>query len=170
MPLTRQGSPPLKAVTQSIDITADAALVWDALTDRRAGETWRNADFKTDWQVGQAFEIVASIGAKTYRDKGIVLQADAPRTLKYAYWSRISGLPDIPEAYAQVTISLQPLGGGTVVTVEQHVPPSPIRRGRGWQIGPESGWKHVQFYWRMTLPRLKEAVERRVVERGAVQE
>lgn len=34
--------------------------------------------------------------------------------------------------------------------------------GQDWEIGPESGRNHVEFYWRSTLPIL-----RRVVEQGA---
>jgi hypothetical protein len=50
-------------------------------------------------------------------------------------------------------------GTDTILTVEQQVPPSPVRRGKGWEIGEDSGWKHVAFYWRTTLPVLKRIVE-----------
>ncbi|MGY4227917.1 hypothetical protein ACVMIH_005278 [Bradyrhizobium sp. USDA 4503] len=79
--------------------------------------------------------------------------------LEYSYWSQVSGLPDVPQSYATITMTLVPDGGETVLTVTQQVPPSPTRRGSGWEIGPDSGAKHVSFYWRMTLPRLKQAVE-----------
>ncbi|MGY3486383.1 uncharacterized protein YndB with AHSA1/START domain [Bradyrhizobium sp. USDA 4011] len=149
----------LQTVTGSIRIAAQAEQVWDAITDPRAGELWRNAHFNTDWQIGAPIEIEAEIGAKRYRDKGYVLHVEPLSRLAYSYWSQVSGLPDIPQSYATITMTLAADGGETLLTVTQQVPPSPIRRGDGWEIGADSGAKHVAFYWRMTLPRLKQAVE-----------
>ncbi|MGY3531271.1 SRPBCC family protein [Bradyrhizobium embrapense] len=149
----------LQSVTESIRIAAEPKHVWDAIIDPKAGETWRNAHFKTDWRIGAPIEIEAEIGSKRYRDKGRVLHVDPPSRLEYSYWSRVSGLPDVPQSYATIAMALAADGGETVLTVTQQVPPSPIRRGNGWEIGAESGARHVAFYWRMTLPRLKQAVE-----------
>ncbi|MGY4156657.1 uncharacterized protein YndB with AHSA1/START domain [Bradyrhizobium sp. USDA 4461] len=154
-------TPILQTVTETIRIAARPEQVWDAIMAANAGETWRNAHFKTDWQIGAPIEIEAEIGAKRYRDKGRVLHVEPPMQLAYAYWSKVSGLPDVPQSYATVTMTLATEGDETLLTVTQQVPPSPVRRGDGWEIGPESGAKHVAFYWRMTLPRLKQAVEER---------
>lgn len=150
----------MKTVAQSIEIAATPELVWLALTNPNAGEKWRNADFKTDWAPGVPFEITAKIGEKQYRDRGLVLRFDPPKFLEYTYWSRLSGLPDTPDSRSIIRMSLDPRDGVTLLTVEQQVPPSPVKHGDGWEIGPESGWKHVEFYWRMTLPILKGAIER----------
>ena len=150
----------MKTVTQSIQIAATPESVWLALTEPGAAEKWRNADFKTDWTPGVPFDITARVGPKKYRDKGLVLRFDPPKVLEYTYWSSLSGLPDTPDSRSTVTISLDPRDEATLLTVEQQVPPSPVRRGKDWEIGPESGWKHVEFYWRMTLPLLKAVVER----------
>ncbi|NEU98803.1 SRPBCC family protein [Bradyrhizobium uaiense] len=148
-----------QAITESIRIAAQPTQVWNAILDPKAGETWRNAHFTTDWQIGAAIEIEAEIGAKRYRDKGRVLHVEPPVRLAYSYWSQVSGLPDVPQSYATITLTLAADGGETVLTVTQQVPPSPIRRGNGWEIGADSGAKHVAFYWRMRLPRLKQVVE-----------
>ncbi|MBR0898799.1 SRPBCC domain-containing protein [Bradyrhizobium tropiciagri] len=153
------------SVTESIRIAAQPTQVWDAILDPKAGETWRNAHFTTDWQIGAPIEIEAEIGVKHYRDKGRVIRIEPPMLLEYSYWSQVSGLPDVPQCYATITMTLAADGGETVLTVTQQVPPSPIRRGNGWEIGADSGAKHVAFYWRMTLPRLKQAVERRCVSK-----
>ena len=150
----------MQTVTHSIEILGEPASVWLALTDPSAGEKWRNADFKTDWTPNVPFEIIAKVGEKQYRDKGLVLRFDPPKVLEYSYWSSISGEPDTPDSRSTITMSLDPRDHATLLTVEHRVPPSPVKRGKGWEIGPESGWKHVQFYWRMTLPILKEVVER----------
>ncbi|GKQ53774.1 SRPBCC domain-containing protein [Bradyrhizobium sp. Ce-3] len=149
----------LQTVTETIRIAAEPKQVWDAIMDPNAGETWRNAHFDTDWQIGAPIEIAAEIGAKRYRDKGRVLHVEPPSRLAYSYWSRVSGLPDVPQSYATITMTLAAEAGETLLTVTQQVPPSPVRRGQGWEIGAESGAKHVAFYWRMTLPRLKQVVE-----------
>lgn len=150
---------PFQTVVQSIRIAAKPRSVWDALTDPDAGEKWRNARFKTDWRPGSAIEIEAIIANARYRDKGQVIQIEPPSLLRYTYWSRVSGLPDVPESYSSITMALEAADAGTVLTVTQQVPPSPLRRGKGWEIGEESGWKHVAFYWRVTLPILKRIVE-----------
>jgi uncharacterized protein YndB with AHSA1/START domain len=146
-------------VALSIEIAADPQAVWDALVSPNAGSLWRNADFATRWTVGERFQIRSTIGTKRYSDKGVVLALEPPRFLRYAHWSRVSGLPDAPDSYSTISIHLEPTGEGTRVTVNQATPPSPVRRGRGWEIGPESGAKHAEFYWRTTLAVLKRLVE-----------
>ena len=149
----------LYKVTQTIEIVADPKLVWDALIDVSTSATWRNGNFKTIWSLGEHFEITATIGTKEFSSKGIVRVVDPPSVLEYAYWSPIQRLPDIPESYSTVRMTVDNRGKGTFLTVEHWVPPSPVMRGEGWEIGPESGQKHVEFYWRMTLPILKRIVE-----------
>lgn len=146
-------------VTQSVFITATPQRVWDVLTAPDAGARWRNAHFATDWTPGTPFAIEAMIGSKRYRDKGHVLRVEPPGLLEYSYWSRVSGLPDVAESYSVIAMVLESEGEGTVLTVSQSVPPSPVRRGKGWEIDESSGQKHVTFYWRVALPILKRAVE-----------
>ncbi|QYA13193.1 SRPBCC domain-containing protein [Rhizobium sp. AB2/73] len=150
----------LYSVTHSIRIKAARKYIWEVLTSPDAGELWRNAHFTTGWQVGDAIQIEAVIGTKRYRDKGRVVRNQPHSLLQYTYWSRVSGLPDVPESYSTITFSLTDEGTDTILTVEQLVPPSPVRRGKGWEIGEESGRKHVDFYWRTTLPVLKRVVEK----------
>jgi len=157
---------PFQTVTQSVRIAAEPQHVWDALVDPDAGDKWRNAHFTTDWQAGGQIRIEAIIGTKRYRDKGRVLQVRPPLLLEYSYWSRVSGLEDVPQSYSTITMALEADGTDTILTVTQKVPPSPMRRGKGWEIGEESGASHVQFYWRMTLPILKRIVEEKIT--GAV--
>lgn len=150
-----------RTVSQSIRVAAEPRLIWAALTDPDAGRKWRQAHFDTDWQVGSPIEIEAIIGTMRYRDKGWVIQARAPSLLQYTYFSTIAGLPDEPDSYSTITMTLVADGASTVLTVEQQVPSSPVRTGIGWEIGDESGWHHVAFYWRTTLPVLKRVVEER---------
>lgn len=152
---------PHATVTQSIQIAATPDQVWQALTDRDTGRVWRSADYETDWQPGSAIAITAQIGPKRYRDKGTVLGVERPTRLVYEFLPRVSGLPDVPESYSVVGFLLVSRGDGTELTVTHTVPPSPVRKGRNFEIGPESGEKHVEFYWRSTLPLLRDLIEDR---------
>ena len=149
----------LYPVIHSVRIAASPQDIWHVLTMPDAGEKWRNAHFETGWQPGETIEIEATIGTNRYRDKGQVVQARPHSLLQYTYWSKVSGLPDVPGSYSTITIMLEAEGADTRLTVEQLVPPSPVHRGKGWEIGEDSGWKHVDFYWRMTLPALKRVAE-----------
>lgn len=150
---------PFQMTTQSVHIAAEPQEVWDAILDPDAGDKWRNTHFTTDWHAGSDIEIVATIGDKRYRDKGRIVKIEPPLLLQYTYWSRLSGLQDIPQSYSTITMVLEREGAETILTVTQQVPPSPVRRGKGWEIGTESGASHVAFYWRVTLPILKRVVE-----------
>jgi uncharacterized protein YndB with AHSA1/START domain len=149
----------VREVAQSIRIHAPPGRVWDALVHPDAGDRWRNARFATDWRPGSPIAIEALIGTRRYRDKGRVLRAEPHVALEYTYWSRVSGLPDEPASYSTIAMALAADGDDTVLTVTQRVPPSPVRRGPGWEIGDDSGANHVAFYWRTTLPVLKRVVE-----------
>lgn len=144
---------------QEIVIDATADRVWDIITSAEPGNEWRNADYATDWQTGSGIAIAATLGTKRFRDKGEVLRSDRPRLLRYSYWSRVSGLEDKPENRSIITLSLSGDNARTLFTVEQDVPPSPPRRGNGWETSEDSGLKHWQFYWRSALPVLKRIAE-----------
>jgi uncharacterized protein YndB with AHSA1/START domain len=148
-------------VTQTIEIAAPPAVVWATLIDPVRSKLWRNAAFETDWRPGSPIRITAEIGRKRYRDAGNVLRVEPPALLSYEFLPGVSGLPDVPASYSTVTMTLRPTDAGTELTVAHTVPPSPIRRGDGWEIGPESGHKHVAFYWRTTLPVLRDLIEGR---------
>ena len=152
---------PQATITCSIDIAASPAQVWAALTDRASGPIWRSADYDTDWLPGSPIAISAQIGPKHYRDKGTVLLVEPPKLLRYEFLPRVSGLPDVPESYSVVSFQIEPAADGVNLTVTHTVPPSPIRRGKNFEIGPESGEKHVEFYWRSTLPLLRDLIEGR---------
>lgn len=143
----------------AVVIAAPIERVWEVIISPTAGRNWRNADFATDWTVGSSFEIAAQVGSKTYRDKGRVLAVVPPGPLRYAYWSRVSGLNVDAENWSVVTLSLASVADGTRLTVMQAVPPSPTRHVRGETIGPESGVRHAAFYWRTTLEVIRQVAE-----------
>ena len=143
----------------AVVIAAPIERVWEVITSSTAGRDWRTADFATDWTVGSLFEIAAHIGSKTYRDRGRVLAVVPPGLLRYAYWSRVSGLNVDAENWSVVTLSLAAVADGTRLTVVQAVPPSPARYARGETIGTESGVRHAAFYWRTSLEVIRQVAE-----------
>lgn len=144
-----------------IKIDASSEAIWQAMTDAELGRIWRGADFSTDWQAGSPIDITESIGSKPAGGKGRVLRADRPACLTYEFLLRLSGLPDVAENYSRVTITLTPMADGIELHVIHSVPPSPIRHVKGVEIGADSGFKHVEFYWRSALPVLRDLVEGR---------
>ena len=148
-----------KTITLSIHIDADIETVWRALVSPQAGDTWRIAHFKTDWRLGDSFEIEAPIGSKTYRDKGRVIRVEQPSLLQYSYWSRIAKLPDVAESRSIITIRLAAEGRQTTLQLEQRVPATPSLGGQSREIGEDSGAKHWEFYWRASLAMLKRVAE-----------
>lgn len=148
-------------VVDIIRIAAPAERIWGLLLDRGQARIWRGADFETDWKEGSSIQISSRLGSKRYRDRGTVILVNRPSILIYDFLPKVSGLPDVAESYSRVTFRLHEEGKETSLRVEHTVPPSPVRRGNGFEIGPESGEKHVRFYWRSTLPLLRDLVEGR---------
>jgi len=56
---------------------------------------------------------------RAYEDRGAILDIEPYRLLRYTHFSRLSGLPDVPENYHTVTIRLTTQGGDTRVVLEQ---------------------------------------------------
>jgi uncharacterized protein YndB with AHSA1/START domain len=170
-------STPQTTITDSITIAAAPSAIWHALVDADQSRLWRGAGFVTDWRAGSPLTIERPVGRKTLRDPGTVLASEAPVRLSYRFLPRISGFPDELDYYSTVTMLLAPDPAGTRVTVTHTVPPWPVRtiavgrrdgsgagdraRRQTVEIGPESGEKHVAFYWRATLPLLRDLVEDR---------
>jgi|SRR4051794_3573893 hypothetical protein len=77
--------------------------------------------------------------------------------LAHTYRSQVSGLPDTRQFHSTIAMTLATDGIETILTVALRL--SPVHRGSGWEIGEDSGAKHVAFYWRMAQPMLKRIVE-----------
>lgn len=152
----------MDTITASIDVAVSPERLWRVLTEPALMLRWNNgASVETTWQLQTPIVTSGSLGAKKYRDVGLVEVFEPPRRLRYRFHSKISGLPDRPEHHHVLSMELNALPDkdGTRLTVTHVVPPSPIRRAKDWVIGPESGRKHVEFGWRVTLPIIKSVSE-----------
>ena len=152
----------MPSFTDTIPIAAPVDRVWHALTDPEASRLWRGAEFVTDWQTGSPLLVRRSFGIKTIEDHGRVVLANFPNQLTLNILPSISHLPDRPENYSTIDMVLAAQGADTSLTVTHTVPEPPAHREKAAASGLDmSGEKHVAFYWRSTLPLLRDLIEGR---------
>ena len=136
------------AVSQSIRIRAPIGKVWDALVDPHKIAQWLNgAHVETTWKPGSAITFSGSLEGMTYRDKGVVVKLEPEALMQYTHWSKWSRLPDTPEHYSVITITVAPAHGGTLLAVRHE------------NLATEEMYKHSKSHWETRLPELKKLLE-----------
>ena len=132
----------------TITINASPAEVWAKLTtpEEWMGEPEMQIEVVTDWKVNSPILIRGFHHAK-FENKGIVLQYDEGNRLSYSHLSNVSRLPDIPENYTILEFELTPSGEGTVLTLNIENFPTEVIR------------KHLEFFWRGTIFKIKKVTE-----------
>jgi uncharacterized protein YndB with AHSA1/START domain len=85
---------------------------------------------------------------KPYEDRGTILKIEPPTLLVHDHWSEVSGLPDQPGNYQEVSWSLSERDATTELTVAERNLPSEEARALS-----EQGWETA-------LSGLKEMLER----------
>jgi uncharacterized protein YndB with AHSA1/START domain len=133
----------------SVMIHAPIEKVWAALTTPDQIKQWFfGVDTETDWKPGSPLVHRGRWQGKSYEDKGTILRIEPPHLLVHNHWSGLSGLPDRPENYQQVTFALAGRGSDTELTLhEVNIP------GEEARALSEKSWK-------MVLQSLKELLER----------
>ncbi len=138
--------------TSTITIDADSANVWAALTETEALASWlgepeMGVEVQTAWQIGSSITI-RGFHHVHFENKGVILCYEPGVKLSYSHLSSISRLPDLPANYSVLEFELVPKSDQTVLTlILSNFPTETIR-------------KHLEFYWRVTLPKIKQYVER----------
>ena len=129
-------------------INASAEKVWDALINPA---TIRKYMFGTtvtsDFKVGSPITWKGEWKGKAYEDKGRILEAAPQKRLRYSHFSGMSGLPDKPENYHNVTVDLSSKGSQTLVTLSQD------------NNATEEVRQESQKNWEMMLSGLKKVLE-----------
>ncbi len=131
----------------AIELHAPPSRVWSALTEPAQMITWMGEpelglQIETSWREGSSIEIRGTHHLR-FVNRGIVVHYQPPTRLIYTHLSSLSRLPDAPESYARFDFALEALSDGTALT---------LRLGGFATSAIE---KHLAFYWRGTLPRLK---------------
>jgi uncharacterized protein YndB with AHSA1/START domain len=136
--------------SSSIAIDAPIGEVWTALTTPEIIKQWFfGVDTESDWNPGSGLVHRGEWQGKAYEDKGEILRIEPPRLLVHTHWSDMSGVPDDPENYQEVTWALEEQDGSTELTVSERNLPS------------EEAKSTSQEGWRSALTALKNVVEDR---------
>lgn len=136
------------STSASITIDAPTARVWEAMTTPVQIKRWFfGVDTETDWVEGRPIVHRGEYQGKPYEDKGTIVKVDPPRLLVHTHWSPVSGQPDSPENYQEVSWSLSDRAGTTELTVSEVNLPSEEAKAVS-----EQGW-------RAALAALKDLLE-----------
>jgi uncharacterized protein YndB with AHSA1/START domain len=126
-------------ITTRVSITIDAPppAVWEALTSPELIKRWFfGVDTETDWAEGSSIVHRGEFKGKPYEDRGTIVRIEPERLLVHTHWSPISGRPDRPEHYQEVTWSLSKRDGKTRLTVGEVNLPSEQAKAMS-----EQGWR-----------------------------
>jgi uncharacterized protein YndB with AHSA1/START domain len=133
----------------AISINAHKSKVWMALIDpEQVKKYFFGTVLKSDWKVGSAITFSGEWEGKPYLDKGIILQIEKEKILKYNYWSSFSGTEDKPENYATIIYSLEEKAGQTTITISQD------------SIKSKEALDHSEQNWQMIMKSLKDLLEK----------
>jgi len=100
----------------------------------------------TDWKINSPI-LIQGFHHLKFENSGSVLQYEKGSRLSYSHLSNLSRLPDIPENYSVMEFVLTPAEGGTLLTLNIENFPTEVIR------------KHLEFYWRTTIFKIKKAAE-----------
>jgi uncharacterized protein YndB with AHSA1/START domain len=113
------------SLSSSTTIDAPVDEVWRALTEPALIKEWFfGVDTETDWTPGSPIVHRGEWQGTPYEDKGEIVRIDPPKLLVHTHWSDVSGTPDSPEHYQEVSWALDRRNGGTQLTVTERNLPS----------------------------------------------
>ena len=132
----------------SIKIDVPIHRVWEALTTPSLIKQWFfGVNTETDWKEGSAIVHRGEYQGHPYEDKGTILKVDPPRLFVHSHWSPLSGIPDAPENYQQVSWELSEREGRTTLTIKEFNLPSEEAKATSEQA------------WQAVLSNLKKLLE-----------
>jgi len=136
------------STSASTTIEAPAEEVWEALTTPDLIEKWFfGVRTETDWKVGGPIVHTGEWQGKPYVDKGEIVRFDPPKVLVHTHWSELSGVPDEPRNYQEVTWEIGERDGGSELTITELNLPNEEAKTASEQA------------WGTVLKNLKELVE-----------
>ena len=135
--------------TSSITIGAPIDEVWKAITTPELIKQWFfGVDTESDWKPGSPLIHRGEWQGRPCVDKGVILRIEPPTVLVHTHWSDVSGLPDAPENYQEVTWALSERDGLIELMITERNLPSEDAKAAS-----EDGWK-------VALTSLKAVLER----------
>jgi uncharacterized protein YndB with AHSA1/START domain len=132
----------------TVTFNESIAKVWQGITDPALVKKYFfGTDLKSDFKKGSRITFSGEWEGKTYVDGGTILEIEAPRLLKYDYWSSMAGTEDKPENYADVTYQLAESDGVTTLTITQD------------KVKSQQAMDHSEQNWQMIFDGLKELLK-----------
>jgi hypothetical protein len=106
------------------------------------GESEMNLEIITNWNVNSPV-IIKGFHHLQFENRGIVLQHQPNKLLQYSHLSSLSRLEDKTSNYSIIKFELSPVQNQTELklTIENFT--------------TESIYKHLSFYWRTTIEKIK---------------
>ncbi|BAU53599.1 SRPBCC family protein [Mucilaginibacter gotjawali] len=141
----------METLTLKTTITFNEPIekVWQGLTDPGiVKQYFFGTDLKSDFKKGSRITFSGEWGGKTYEDGGVIVEIDAPKLLKYTYWSSMSGTEDKPENYNNITYELHELDGVTALVI--------IQEG----VKNQQALEHSEQNWKTVFDGLKEILKK----------
>lgn len=145
-----------KVVKNTIEINADAAKVWDALTNPQKTKIYMfGCETVSDWNAGSDLLWRGNYeGKEMVFVKGKILQIEPQKLLKYTVIDPFAAYPDIPENYLNVTYELSEKDRQTTLTVLQD----------GFENAAEGEKRYLDVYnngegWNPILVEIKKVAE-----------
>ena len=136
----------LARATTTID--APITRVWDALINPDMIKRYMfGTNAKSTWQPGSPIRWTGEWQGRAYEDKGTILDVQPGKLLRFTYFSSFSGLPDTPDNYYTVTITLSEESSTTRISLTQDNNPTDEAR------------QHNEENWGMVLTTLKKLLE-----------
>ncbi|WP_343668990.1 SRPBCC domain-containing protein [Chitinophaga sp.] len=130
----------------TVTINCSPATLWKVLTDTAIMPKWMgeemNINVETSWELGSPI-FIRGFHHVAFENKGIILQYEYGRILSYSHLSAVSRLEDVPENYTVLEFLLN----GTELTIRLRNFPTEVIQ------------KHLEFYWRGTIFRIKSIAE-----------
>jgi uncharacterized protein YndB with AHSA1/START domain len=140
-------------VKDTIEIAATAERVWRVLVEPELTQKYMfGCAAVTDWQIGSPLEWTAIVDGKpTVYVKGVVVEHERARLLRYTTFGLGMGLDDVPDNYLTVTCRLTPVGDHTRLEIAQG---DYARVADG-----ESRYRHTVGSWSDVLQKMKALAE-----------
>jgi uncharacterized protein YndB with AHSA1/START domain len=137
-------------VKKQVRIDASASKLWEVLTKPENIKEWLGgADVLSEWTAGSTIFFTGNWKGKEYKDKGVVLQFVPGKIFQFSYWSTFSGLPDRPENYSVITMSVEENNTITQLTLTQS------------NFATPSMYEHSDKNWDESLALIKNLAETR---------
>jgi uncharacterized protein YndB with AHSA1/START domain len=140
----------MENLTLKTNITFKAPIeeVWKGITDPSiVKQYFFGTNLKSDWKVGSPITFSGEWEGHKYEDGGIILDIDAPRFLKYTYWSSMSGTENKPENYNNISSELNEKDGITTLTITQE------------GVKNKEALEHSEQNWQNVFEGLKKIIE-----------